>query len=235
MSAGAEARGGVTGQSAGDGATSPESVRRAHLKRHFQDLGQQTHAAQLGMWVFLASEVLFFTGFFTLYAAYRITYPEAFARAVEHTDLWLGTANTYILVIASFLVALAVGAIRDDRPKRSSRLLAAASGLGVLFLLLKGIEYVHHFSEGIYPGAYYHLADLPGPGAQVFFSLYYFMTGLHAIHVIGGVILLAALAWRARKGSYSSTWHTPIELGGLYWHFVDIVWLFLWPMFYLMK
>jgi cytochrome c oxidase subunit 3 len=228
----------VGGGLAGSAASAPGSVRRApkaHLRRHFQDLDQQAHAAQLGMWAFLASEVLFFTGFFTLYAAYRVTFPDVFARAVTYTDLWLGTANTYVLVIASYLVALAVGAIRKDRPKRSSWLLASASGLGVLFLVLKGIEYAHHFREGIYPGAYYHFDKLHGPGARVFFSLYYLMTGLHAIHVIGGIVVLGVLAWRARRGHYSSEWNTPIELGGLYWHFVDIVWLFLWPMFYLMK
>lgn len=213
----------------------PEAVRRLRLQDHFQDLEQQAHAAQLGMWVFLGSEVLFFTGFFTLYAAYRVVFPHTFAEAVRHTDLWLGTANTYVLVTASYLVALAVGAIRKDRERRASRLLWAAAGLGVLFLVLKGIEYAHHFSEGLYPGAYYRNHELTGPGARVFFSLYYLMTGLHAIHVIGGIVVLAVLAWQARRGKYSSTWHTPLELGGLYWHFVDIVWLFLWPMFYLMK
>lgn len=211
------------------------AAAKERLQDHYQDLERQKHAAQLGMWVFLASEVLFFTGLFTLYAAYRATYPKAFSEAVHHTDLWLGTANTYVLIGASLLVALGVHAIRHDRARTASRLLAWAALLGVLFLGLKLGEYFHHFREGIYPGSYYAFEELPGRGARSFFTLYYLMTGLHAFHVIGGIGVLSWLSWRARRGAYSSVWHTPLELGGMYWHFVDLVWLFLWPMFYLMK
>lgn len=208
---------------------------RERLQEHFQDLESQAHASQLGMWAFLASEVLFFVGLFTLYAAYRATHPRTFSEAVRHTDLWLGSANTYVLLGASLLVALAVHAVRRERPRRASRLLAWAAVLGVLFLGLKGAEYWRHFQEGIFPGAYYAFETLPGRGARAFFTLYYFMTGLHALHVAGGIGVLGWLSWRARRGAYGSEWHTPLELGGMYWHFVDIVWLFLWPMFYLVK
>ncbi len=208
---------------------------RAHLERQFGSMERQTHAAQLGMWVFLASEVLFFGALFTLYAAYRFAEPQSFKAAAGETDLLLGSLNTYILVAASFLVALAVGAIRRDRARAAAALLAVAALLGVVFLALKGLEYGHHFAHGIYPGAWYRDPELPERGAKAFFALYYLMTGLHALHVIGGVVVLTWLAVRAGRGAYGPAWHTPLELGGMYWHFVDIVWLFLWPCFYLLR
>jgi cytochrome c oxidase subunit 3 len=206
-----------------------------HLRAHFEDLPKQTHAARLGMWGFLASEVLFFGALFTLFAAYNAEYGAAFRQAARHTDLLLGSLNTAVLITASFLVALAVASVRAERPSRATWLLLAAAALGVLFLVLKGVEYAHHFRDGIYPGAYYHFAALPGDGAKIFFTLYYFMTGLHAVHVIVGVVLLCALAWMTHRGRFTAEWHTPLELGGLYWHLVDVVWIFLWPIFYLLR
>lgn len=219
----------MSGDSAAVGEANP------HLQEHFENLVKQTHAAHLGMWIFLCSEILFFAVLFTLYAAYRATYPEAFAEAARHTDLLLGTTMTYLLLAASFLVALAVGAIRGSRSRAASLLLAGATGLGAVFLALKILEYREHFADGIYPGHYYHFAELPGHGAMAFFTLYYLMTGLHFLHVAVGVALLAWLSWRARRDAYDRDYHTPLELGGMYWHFVDIVWLFLWPVFYLMR
>jgi cytochrome c oxidase subunit 3 len=206
-----------------------------HLVERFEDLETQTHAGVFGMWVFLGSEVLFFSGLFALYASYRADFPEVFREAAGHTDLALGTANTYVLVTASWLVALAVGSIRRSEGRRASRLLGLAAFLGVVFLTLKGIEYAHHFHDGIYPGRYYEFAGLVGVGAKSFFSLYYAMTGLHAIHVFGGIVWLGWLSHATARGRYDAEYHTPLELGGMYWHFVDVVWLFLWPMFYLLR
>jgi cytochrome c oxidase subunit III len=203
------------------------------LQEHFADMDGQTHAARLGMWAFLASEILFFSGLFTIYTAERARFGHAFAEATRHADLLLGSANTVILLTSSLLVALAVFAIRQDRSRHASRLLLATAALGVLFLVLKGIEYAHHISEGILPGNYYRYDELPGPGAAMFFGLYYLMTGLHALHVLGGIVLMTWIARRTRNGDFGPAWHTPLELAGLYWHFVDIVWLFLWPLFYL--
>jgi len=215
-------------------ARTADAAAARRLQGHFDSLANQTHASQFAMWVFLATEVLFFGVLFTLYAAYRNAYPDAFARAAGHTDLLLGSVNTYVLLTASFLVALAVGAIRGDRARLASALLAAAAVLGLAFLALKGLEYSHHFADGIYPGRYYAFDELSGHGATVFFTLYYAMTGLHFLHVSGGVVVLAWLALRSIRGAYDRTWHTPLELGGMYWHFVDVVWLFLWPAFYLL-
>lgn len=214
------------------------SVTAAHRRAHFEDLEKQTHASHLGMWVFLASEVLFFGVLFTLYSGYRAAFPTEFAHAARHSDLVLGTVNTYLLLLASFLVAASVAAIRAE-PLSNGRLagllLWGAAALGAIFLAIKSAEYAHHFADGIYPGRYYSFEELPGRGAMAFFTLYYVTTGLHFLHVTGGVVLLAWIGRRARRGDFDAVWHTPLELSGMYWHFVDMVWLFVWPCFYLLR
>lgn len=202
----------------------------------YQDREQQRHAAELGMWVFMASEVLFFSGLFVLFVAYRFEYGDVFRQAAGHTDLALGTANTFILLTSSLFVALSVHGVRRNwRPSRVTWLLSGTIALGVLFLALKLLEYAHHFREGFYPGPSYANAELPGRGARVFFDLYYAMTGLHAVHVTIGLVLMAWLIGLMRRGRLDAGYCTPLELGGIYWHFVDIIWVFLWPMFYLSR
>ncbi len=213
----------------------PMPMGKPRLEVHFEDLEKQAHAARLGMWVFLGSEVLFFGALFGLYASYRVAYGELFRQAAGHTDLALGTVNTFILLTSSFTVAMSIHAARQARPRAATALLALTVVLGAAFLALKGVEYASHFREGIYPGGEYRFEELPEGGARVFFTLYYFMTGLHALHVLGGVGVLAWLAGRARREAFGPLYDTPLELGGLYWHFVDIVWLFLWPLFYLLR
>jgi cytochrome c oxidase subunit 3 len=206
-----------------------------HVEMQYQDLEQQTHAARLGMWIFLASEVLFFSGLFALYTAYRLEYGEAFRIAAGHTDLVLGTANTFILLTSSLLVALSVHAVRRSwRAGAAAWLLGGAAALGILFLVLKILEYVRHFREGFYPGPYYSNTELPEQGARIFFDLYYAMTGLHALHMTAGIALLGWMILLARR-RLSADYYTPLELSGMYWHFVDIVWVFLWPLFYLAR
>lgn len=206
-----------------------------YLEHHFQDLAKQTHAARLGMWIFIGSEALLFGALFTLFAAYRVMYPGDFRDAAGHTNLALGTAMTLLLITSSYAVAACMQAVRQAKSRAIVRLLSTAAALGVVFLVLKGIEYTLHFRDGIYPGAYYRFTALPAPGAHIFFTLYYFMTGLHALHVIGGIGLLSWLAWSAHRERWSPAYHTPLELGGMYWHFVDVIWIFLWPLFYLLR
>ncbi len=196
-------------------------------------MSSQTHGAQFGMWVFIASETVMFSALFALFSAYRTSFPDAFKEGARVTVLWMGSAGTVTLLLASFLVAAALSFVRADRLRAGSASLFGAAGLGALFLVFKFWEWGIHFGEGIYPGTYYHFDKLPPPGGSAFFTLYYVMTGLHAIHVIGGIILLSVLAWRTRRRAYGPEYDTPVELGGMYWHFVDIVWLFLWPCFYL--
>jgi cytochrome c oxidase subunit 3 len=211
------------------------TLASSHHAERFETLGVQTYAAQLGMWVFIASEVLFFSALFTLYAATRAAYPREFASAAGETNLLLGSLNTYVLLTASFLVAWALHAIRHGADRTAARLLGAAAALGVVFLGLKGVEYVEHLRAGLAPGLYFDSPRLHGRGYAYFFALYYAMTGLHALHVAGGIVLLAWIARRTARHAYDADYHTPIELGGMYWHFVDVVWLFLWPAFYLLR
>lgn len=208
-------------------------MQRPRLAEHFEDLGKQAHAAHFGMWIFLGSEVLLFAGLFALYAGYRAMYPVDFARATGHNNVAIGTINTFVLITSSLTVALSVHAIRSSRPRRTAALLFASILLGIVFLVLKGVEYGQHFHEGIFPGAGYRFAELPGYGAKLFFTLYFLMTGLHGIHVIGGLIVLGWVLLGCLKGEYSEAYHTPVSLGGLYWHLIDVIWIFLWPLLYL--
>jgi len=200
---------------------------------HFESAERQEHAAHLGMWLFLTSEVLLFGALFGLYTALRVEFGEEFLRAAHHNDLVLGTTNTFILISSSFFAAWAVHAIRLARYKTVLACLGVTVALGLAFLFLKSLEYRGHFAEGIYPGAAYRFAELPTEGATLFFTMYYVMTGLHALHVIGGLLTLGVIAILVAKRRYTPERHTPLELGVLYWHLVDVIWIFLWPLMYL--
>lgn len=193
----------------------------------------RAHAVHLGMWLFLGSETLLFAGLFGLYTAYRTAYPAEFAAAVAHNNATIGTANTLILIISSFFVAWSIHALRAGRRWISLGSLGAAMLLGASFLVVKSFEYGHHLAEGIAPGPRYEFAELPQDGARLFFTLYYAMTALHALHVIAGLAILSWLAIRVWRRRTTPEHHTELELGGLYWHLVDMVWIFLWPLLYL--
>lgn len=200
---------------------------------HFESFAQREHAAHLGMWLFLTSEVLLFGALFGLYTAYRVEYAEDFARAIRHNDVTIGTVNTAVLISSSFSAAWAVQSARSGARRAMLASLGITLLLGAGFLALKGLEYKHHFAEGIYPGALYRFAELPSHGAGTFFTLYFFLTGLHALHVIGGLTALAVLAWLGARGWHTPERHTSLELGVLYWHLVDVIWIFVWPLMYL--
>jgi cytochrome c oxidase subunit 3 len=208
-------------------------VKESPLAPQFHDLAQQDHAGRFAMWIFLGSELTFFAGLFALYAAYRAMYGRDFAECIAHNDVAIGTANTLILITSSFTVALSVWAARAGRRRTTALLLKVSLWLGLVFLVLKGVEWSRHAREGLLPGRAYSNHELTSFGAHVFFTLYYFMTGLHALHVIAGLIVLAWMAVRAWRGAYTARRHTHLELGTLYWHLVDVVWIFLWPLFYL--
>lgn len=206
-----------------------------HLAAHYEDLAKQGHAARLGMWVFLGSEALLFSGLFTLYAAYRHEHSRDFAAGAHLTNLPLGTIMTFVLIVSSFFMVLALFWGRGANARSSLLALVATALLGILFLGLKATEYTMHFRDGLYPGAYYSGPMSDRRGVVLFFTLYYIITGLHALHVIGGLALIGWLARRTRRGDFGEAYDTPLELGGMYWHFVDIIWLFLWPLFYLLR
>ena len=200
---------------------------------HFESPEQREHAAHFGMWLFLTSETLLFGALFGVYTGYRLWYGSSFHEAARHNDARLGTLNTLILVTSSFFAAWAVHAARHGRRKAVVRSLLATVALGVCFLAVKAIEYGDHFAHGIYPGGLYRFEELPGPGARFFFTLYYFMTALHAAHVIGGLITLSVLAHFRTERRFSRARLVSLELGVLYWHLVDAIWIFLWPLLYL--
>ncbi len=204
---------------------------------HFESIERQGHAVTLGMWAFLGSEILFFGALFTIYSSYRARWSETFAKAVQENTIFWGSANTVVLLTSSFLVALAVHYLRHGRSRLAARLTYATAFLGVAFLLIKGYEYYDHFHNGIFPGGRGHwfLEQPREPAAAAFWTLYFLMTGLHAIHVIVGVCVLAVLGWFVSSGRTVAEAPFALENGALYWHLVHIIWLFLWPLFYLTK
>jgi cytochrome c oxidase subunit 3 len=205
----------------------------AHPTFQFADLRQQHDAAQLGMWVFLGTEVLFFGGLILAYSVYRHAYPDGFAEAARHTRIAIGTTNTAILLTSSFLVAWAVTIVRGREARMAALLLAAAAGLGCVFLVLKGVEYRIEFSEHLVPGPHFDFAGADAHAASLFFAFYFVATGLHAVHVAIGIAVLLVIALKARRGTYSEHYHAPVTVAGLYWHFVDLVWVILFALIYL--
>ncbi|KRT71846.1 MAG: cytochrome c oxidase subunit III, cytochrome c oxidase subunit III [Deltaproteobacteria bacterium CSP1-8] len=178
-------------------------------------------AATLGIWTFLATEVLLFGGLFTAYVIFRIKYPRMFYEDHLMLDRVLGAVNTIVLIGSSLTVALGISAIRKGKVRLLRMYLSFTILLAATFLGIKYLEYTEKFSHGL------------SPGTDIFFSLYFMLTGLHGIHVLAGMVVLGAVLYLAGKGKYSESYHTPVEISGLYWHFVDLVWIYLFPLLYL--
>lgn len=210
----------------------PET-QAVHLAHHFPDLRTQENAARLGMWLFLATEVLLFTALFTAYTVYRYLFAETFNEASRLMDTSLGAANTLVLLTSSLTAALAVYYARRGQARRSAALLAATLAFAAGFMVIKAFEYGHHFHEGQLPGRFYAYPELQLLGASMFFTLYFLMTGVHGLHVLIGMGVLTFLMVRTLRGGYSTAYSTPVELGVLYWHLVDLIWIFLFPLLYL--
>jgi cytochrome c oxidase subunit 3 len=209
------------------------AAHHPELRHHFESMGRQKEAASLGMWVFIAQEIMFFGGLFCAYAVYRSLYPEAWAEASHHLDYKLGAVNTAVLICSSLTMAMAVHAAALGHARQIVGYILATVALGSVFLGVKVVEYKDKFTHHLVPGASF---SFPGPfeaPAEIFYALYFAMTGLHALHMIIGVPILLTIAWQAYRGRYGPAYHTPVEMVGLYWHFVDIVWIFLFPMLYL--
>ena len=206
------------------------------LQHHFEDLGQQHEASTLGMWFFVAQEILFFGGLFAAYFVYREMYPEAW-KAGSHHQMWkVGAANTIVLIGSSLTMALAVWGAQGARRKFTTLMLALTLLLGSVFVGVKGYEYAEHIHEGLFPGVLYnntHDAAHLTRGVEMFMTFYFTMTGLHALHMIIGAGLLLYFIRRAWRGDFGPEYYGPVEIMGLYWHFVDIVWIFLFPLLYL--
>jgi cytochrome c oxidase subunit 3 len=204
-----------------------------HRQHHFQDMEQQAHASRLGMWLFLGTEVLLFAGLFVGYAYYRSLFPEGWRAASGHLERIYGTMETFDLVTSSFFMVGAIHLVRRGRTRAAVVALGLTMAMGLAFLFMHGTEYFHEWKEGLLPGRFFHNKEVTAGGASMFMTVYFFMTGLHSIHVLAGVLVLAYLTWRTLRGGYSADYHTPLELGGLYWHLVDMIWIFLFPLLYL--
>jgi cytochrome c oxidase subunit 3 len=203
------------------------------VARQFDDPLQQRKAADLGMWVFLATEILFFGALFVAYTATRLHDPQAFAIASRLTNLTLGSVNTAVLLTSSLTMALAVRATKLGLRNASIAFLLATAVLGLAFLGIKFTEYYLDWRDHLVPVLDFAHAGSHAGGVENFFYLYFFMTGVHSIHLVIGIVMVLVLAFLARRRDFSPDYFTPVELGGLYWHLVDIVWIFLYPLLYL--
>ncbi|HWI20594.1 MAG TPA: cytochrome c oxidase subunit 3 family protein [Vicinamibacterales bacterium] len=227
------------------------------LQHHFDTMAQQKEAAVIGMWVFLLTEILFFGGLFVAYMIYRIWYFDAFAEASRSLSLFWGGLNTAVLIGSSLTMAMAVRGAQTNKRKATVNWLILTMILGAVFLGVKVIEYADKFEHHHVPGPSFVWAaehEAPAAGAapaehrqlsltpeqlqqttQLYFSLYFTMTGLHALHMIIGIGIMLVITWMAHKGRFDEQYFTPVEMAGLYWHFVDIVWIFLFPLLYLVE
>jgi cytochrome c oxidase subunit III len=224
-------------------ATAQDDIHNPALLHHFATEEQQKDASNLGMWIFLGTEVMFFGGLFCAYLIYRHWYFGDFGAASTSINAKLGGANTAVLICSSLTVVLAIWAAQTSRRTLMIGMLILTMVFGLIFLGIKGIEYNDKFEEHHVPGASFSFDHMPLPGhpdqyanpqhAQIFFALYFIMTGLHALHMVVGLGIFSWLLWAAWKGRFTPEYHTPLEIGGLYWHFVDIVWIYLFPLLYL--
>jgi cytochrome c oxidase subunit 3 len=222
-------------------AAHPEELAHGHVhahhpahQHHFETMEQQQEAATLGMWVFLVTEVMFFGGLLMAYLLYRVWYPEAWSEGSLELDIRLGGLNTAVLIGSSLTMAFAVRSAQTGQKSATTvRWLLLTIVLGLVFLVVKFFEYKHKYELGHIPGPNFHFEGPYADQVEIFISLYFALTGLHALHMIIGVGIMSVIAWMAGKGRFSPAWYTPVEVAGLYWHFVDIVWIFLFPLLYL--
>ena len=203
------------------------------LRHHFADMEQQQEASIMGMWVFLITEIMFFGGMFCGYMIYRFMYYNAWLEGSQHMDFWWGTINTVVLLCSSLTMAMAVRAAQLGQRKVIVILLLITILFGLAFLGIKGIEYHGHWVEQEFPGLHWRWEGPSGQQVALFFSFYWAMTGFHALHMVIGVGLVSWIALEAWRGRYGAHYFTPVENVGLYWHFVDIIWIYLYPLLYL--
>jgi cytochrome c oxidase subunit III len=226
------------------------------LQHHFENMEQQREAGTLGMWVFLVTEIMFFGGMFLAYTVYRSLFPASFASASNHLDITLGTINTAVLILSSFTMAMAVYSTQLGKQRPQVLCLVLTLVLGLTFLGIKAVEYYDKYEDHLIPGTLiasrpfgpevqeegqpfdpHKLHLLPGATVrqvEMFYWIYFAMTGMHALHMIIGAGLLLVLIYLSLKGRFDPEYHSPVEVVGLYWHFVDIIWIFLFPLLYLL-
>jgi cytochrome c oxidase subunit 3 len=204
-----------------------------HHAHHFNSSNEEFEAAKQGMWIFLVTEVLMFGGLFVAYGIFRGLYTEMFHEAHHYLAVKMGMINTFVLITSSLTMVLAVSTAQKGQKNKSIGLLVVTLLLACCFLVVKYFEYAHKFHDGLLPGALFTNTELKHPKAPLFFSLYFMMTGLHGIHVLIGMGIMIWMIIRSLKNEFSPQFFTPVELTGFYWHFVDLVWIYLFPLLYL--
>jgi cytochrome c oxidase subunit III len=192
---------------------------------------RDAEGSKMGMWLFLFTELLLFGGLFLVYMVYRMLNPEAFLLSSFELNLTLGTINTVVLLVSSMTIAMSITAIMRGDSKKSVMLLYLTLAASLIFMIIKFFEWAAKINYGYFPGMEVY-GNLP-PGESLFFFLYFFMTGLHALHVVIGAILIAVVIYRTQKGLITAKKYTLTENAGLYWHLVDLIWIFLFPLLYL--
>lgn len=212
-----------------------DTLDAAHLQHHFASHEQQLDASKIGMWLFLATEVLLFGGLFVGFALSQSAHPEAFIEAHHHLDKTLGALNTVVLLFSSFTMVMAVHYTKINERSKAMVGLVITLICAAAFLVVKYVEYSHKFHDGLLPGMFYHHIGDTVPNQFIFFSFYFMMTGLHGLHIVGGMIAITWVLLRTRKGHFSSVYYGPVDLVGLYWHLVDLIWIYLFPLLYLIK
>ena len=204
------------------------------LQHHFDDMAQQAEASTLGMWVFLVTEIMFFGGLFMAYLVYRTQSPAGFQEASHHLNVTWGAINTVVLIVSSLTMALGVRAAQTSAPPKTQvGWILATMFFGATFLGIKAIEYKDKFDLHHVPGPNFRWEGKYPHAAEQFYSLYFCMTGLHALHMVIGLGIMTTIAIMAWRRRFDESYYTPVEVAGLYWHFVDIVWIFLFPLLYL--
>jgi len=205
----------------------------AYLAHHFSEVEQQRESAKLGMWIFLLTEILLFGGLFCAYAIYRAWHPDMFYNAHAFLNVYLGTLNTVVLISSSLTMALAIRRMQLDDRRGAVAFLMLTLLFAAVFLVVKYFEYSHKFHLGQLPGKYYTFTGVKGANPHIFFGIYFAMTGLHGIHVLAGMSAIGWVLAKTVRGRFSSAYYTPMEMTGLYWHLVDVIWIFLFPLLYL--
>lgn len=211
------------------------SPAEPHLEFHYTSLEHQSETAIAGMWLFLATEVLFFGAAFLVYFVQRHYHPEGFREASAHAEFTVGTINTLLLVTGSLSYTWGLSRAQRGDNRRLLHACVVTALIGIAFMGLKLYEWSKDFDEHLFPGPTFALQGADSGGAQLFYSFYFVMTGLHGVHLTIGIAAVLWIAWHARRNVYSPQYHTPVEVVGLYWSFVDIVWLILYPSIYLVS
>ncbi len=206
------------------------------LEEHFYTEEQQRETAKLGMWVFLLTELLLFSGMFVSALVIRVMHPASVTAVALHLKFWIGATNTAVLILSSFSMSIAIALSRLGRQRLMVRFMHLTAALGVLFMMLKGYEYYRDYVEHMMPFLSWRRYELVGdPASQLFTDLYFIITGLHAIHLTIGIGLVLVMAWLAGRVGFLEEHQNRIEILGLYWHFIDLIWMIVFPTLYLLN